>query len=110
MIIKVIQGNTQALAYSVVLDGGKGEDIDLSFVTAKIMVKKKLTDPDSKAVAFKELVHPESNLLYYELTASETAKMTVGKYYIDFALFYDSGAVKTLRQDVLIIEKGVFNG
>lgn len=110
MNINIVRAETKTLAYSVVLKGGKGEEIDLSAVTAKIMVKKNLSDPDSKAIIMKQHIHPESNILYYELTSTETAGMKPGRYFIDFKLFYDSGAEVVLRQDVIIITEGVFNG
>lgn len=110
MNINIVRAETKTLAYSVVLQGGKGEEVDLSAITAKIMVKKNLSDPDSKAILVKEHVHPESNVLYYELTAQETGAMKPGRYFIDFKLFYDSGAEVVLRQDVIIITEGVFNG
>lgn len=109
MIIKLVTASTQGLVYSVVNEGGQGEQIDLSFITAKIMVKKSVYDPDSKALITKELVHPASNLLYFELTAQDTANMAAGKYEIALKLFYDSGAEVVLRTDTLLVTKGVFN-
>lgn len=109
MIIKLTTAETQGLVYSVVYEGGQGEEIDLSFVTAKVMVKKSVYDPDSKALIVKELVHPDSNLLYFELTAKETARLQSGKYPIALKLFYDSGAEVVLREDTLLVTKGVFD-
>lgn len=109
MVIKLVTATTQGLTYSVILDGGAGEQVDLSFITAKIMIKKSAYDPDKKAVITKELVHPESNLLYFELTANETAKLSSGKYSIALKLFYDSGAEVVLREDTLLVTKGVFD-
>ncbi len=109
MIIKLTTATTQGLTYSVVYSGGQGEQIDLSFVTAKIMVKKSSYDPDSKAVIYKEIVHPQSNLLYFELTAEDTAKLSAGKYPIALKLSYDSGAEVVLREDTLLVSKGVFD-
>lgn len=109
MIIKLTTAATQGLTYSIVREGGQGEQIDLSFVTAKIMVKKSVYDPDSKALIIKEIVHPSSNLLYFELTATDTAKLSTGKYPIALKLFYDSGAEVVLREDLLLVNKGVFD-
>lgn len=109
MIIKLTTAATQGLTYSIVREGGQGEQIDLSFVTAKIMVKKSVYDPDSKALIIKEIVHPSSNLLYFELTAKDTAKLSTGKYPIALKLFYDSGAEVVLREDLLLVNKGVFD-
>lgn len=109
MIIKITSGSTQGLTYSVVQNGGQGEVIDLSMITAKIMVKKNLDDPDSKALISKSIVAPASNLLYFELTAQETQNLLQGKYYMALKLFYDSGAEVVLRQDTLLVSKGVFN-
>lgn len=109
MIIKLTTATTQGLTYSIVREGGQGERIDLSFVTAKIMVKKSAYDPDSKALIIKEIVHPSSNLLYFELTAKDTAKLSTGKYPIALKLFYDSGAEVVLREDLLLVNKGVFD-
>ena len=109
MIIKLTTAETQGLVYSVVYEGGQGEQIDLSAVTARVMVKKSVYDPDNKALIVKELVHPDSNLLYFELTAKETAKLQTGKYPIALKLFYDSGAEVVLREDILLVNKGVFD-
>lgn len=109
MIIKLTTAATQGLTYSIVREGGQGEQIDLSYVTAKIMVKKSVYDSDKKALIVKELVHPASNLLYFELTADDTAKLSTGKYPIALKLFYDSGAEVVLRTDTLLVNKGVFD-
>ena len=110
MIIKITTATTQGLTYSIVQNGGQGEVIDLSMVTAKIMVKQSLSDPDSKALISKSITHPASNLLYFELTAQDTAKLEQGRYYMALKLFYDSGAEVVLRQDTLLVSKGVFDG
>lgn len=109
MVIKLVTATTQGLTYSVVLDGGAGEQVDLSFVTAKIMIKQSAFDPDRKALVVKSIVHPKSNLLYFELTSAETAKLSSGKYSVALKLFYDSGAEVVLREDTLIVTKGVFD-
>lgn len=109
MIIKIRTATTQGLTYSIVREGGQGEQIDMSFVTAKIMVKKSVYDSDKKALITKTIVHPASNLLYFELTAEDTAKLSTGKYSIALKLFYDSGAEVVLREDTLLVSKGVFD-
>lgn len=109
MIIKLTTATTQGLTYSIVRDGGQGEQIDLSAIIAKIMVKQSPYDPDYRALIEKEIVHPTSNLLYFELTATDTAKLSAGKYAIALKLFYDSGAEVSLREDTLLVTKGVFD-
>lgn len=109
MIIRLTTATTQGLTYSIVREGGQGEQIDLSYITAKIMVKKSVYDADSRAVIAKEIVHPVSNLLYFELTPADTANLAAGKYTIALKLFYDSGAEVQLREDTLLVNKGVFN-
>ena len=109
MIIKLTTATTQGLTYSVVKSGGQGEQIDLSGVTAKLMVKKSVYDPDSKAVISQEIVHPQSNLLYFEFTVRETKKLEAGKYPIALKLVYDSGKEVVLREDTLLVTKGVFD-
>lgn len=109
MIIKLTAASTQGLTYSIVKEGGQGEQIDLSFVTAKLMVKKSVFDSDSKAIIHKSIVHPESNLLYFEITAAESARLAPGKYPIGLKLFFDDGAELALRDDILLVTKGVFD-
>lgn len=109
MIIKLTSASTQGLTYSIVYTGGQGQVIDLSYITAKIMVKKSAYDPDRKAVLVKEIVHPDSNLLYFELTAEDTAKLHAGKYECALKLFYDDGNETVLRTDTLLVTKGVFD-
>lgn len=110
MIIKLTTASTQGLTYSVTYRGGQGELIDLSLTTAKIMVKKSVYDPDSKAILTKSIAHPKSNLLYFEVTAEESAKIPAGKYPIALKLFYDNGPQVVLRTDTLLVTKGVFDG
>lgn len=109
MIIKITTASTQGLTYSVVREGDQGDAVDLSRVTAKIMVKRSVYDADDEAVIVKEIVHPESNLLYFQIEASETESLPAGKYPIAFKLFYDSGIELVLREDTLLISKGVFD-
>lgn len=109
MILKITTASTQGLTYSVVREGAKGEVVDLSFVTAEIMVKASPYDKDSKALIRKQIVHPKSNLVYFELSAEETAKMAAGKYSLSFRLVYDSGKIQVLREDTLLVSKGVFD-
>lgn len=109
MILKITTASTQGLTYSVVREGAKGEVVDLSFVTAEIMVKASPYDKDSKALIRKQIVHPKSNLVYFELSAEETAKMAAGKYNLSFRLVYDSGKIQVLREDTLLVSKGVFD-
>ena len=109
MIIKITTATTQGLTYSVVRSGGQGEQIDLSHITARLMVKKSVYDSDGKAVISKEIAHPKSNLLYFELTVAETKKLTAGKYPMALKLIYDSGQEVVLREDTLLVSKGVFD-
>jgi len=109
MIIKIKTAATQGLTYSVVLNGGEGQQVDLSYVTAKIMVKKSAYDADKKAVIAKEIVHPTSNLLYFELEPKDTANLAAGKYCLALKLFYDNGPEVLLREDMLLVQKGVFD-
>lgn len=109
MIIKLTTASSQGLTYSIVYTGGQGQQIDLSYITAKIMVKKSVYDPDRKAILVKEIVHPASNLLYFEFDPADTAKLAAGKYEIALKLFYDNGAEVVLRTDTLIVTKGVFD-
>lgn len=109
MIIKIKTACTQGLTYSVVLNGGAGQQVDLSFVTARIMVKKSVYDSDEDAILVKEIVHPQSNLLYFELQADETAYLEAGKYPVALKLFYDDGAEVVLREDTLLVTKGTFD-
>lgn len=109
MIIKVVKASTRTLIYFVTLQGGQGDVIDLSCVTARIMCKKNVGDKDSRAYISKSIVHPESNMCYFELTAEETAAMPIGRYALDFRLDYDNGAKVVLRQDTLLVIGGAFN-
>lgn len=109
MIIKITTASTKGLVYSVVREGGQGEQIDLSFVTAELMVKSSPYDDDSMAVITKRIVHPKSNLLYFELTAEETAELKAGKYQMCMRLVYDNGAKQILNNDILCVTKGVFD-
>lgn len=86
-----------------------GTPCDLSGATVKFILKKSKDDADSVALLSKEYVNPETNILQFEFTASETAILSKG---------YAIGAIKIYRvdnkneevwSDEYTIEEGVFN-
>jgi len=105
-MIKLIIADTLNLSFAVINNTDQSP-ADLSTVTARLMIKKSLTDKIPKVT--KELIHPVSNILNFEVTADETATLAAGQYNIGLKLYYDSGVEITQWQDLLVAEKGVFD-
>lgn len=106
---KIITGDSAGFTFSILYAGAvDGKDApDLTACDVVFAVKKNRTDPDSKALAKKIISKPDTNIVYFELTAEETARMSVGTYSACCKLYYDSGTELTVWMDELTVVKGV---
>lgn len=87
------------------------EPVDLSAATVKMIIKRSITDEDSDAVVAKEVVHSDSNIIGFHLTAAETAALDVGDYVLGVKIVWDNGVdAQEIACEELRITQGVFNG
>lgn len=87
-----------------------GVAVDLFAAEVRMIIKKDINDDDDLAIATKSVVHPESNEILFQLSADETAAIPAGQYLVGVKIFFDSGVKIEIGKDVLVVEKGVFNG
>jgi len=111
-MLKIITGDTIGFTFSIVFAGAVATTPapDLSACTVKFMVKKSLSDADSKAAFVQEIVNPESNIVYFTMSPEDSGKLKPGGYKAACKLFYDNGTELTIWQSDLIVTQGVFNG
>lgn len=110
-MIKITTGDTVGLTFSVVYPGAVASEPlpDISNTSVRFIIKKNVNDPDYKAVFFQEIVHPETNIVYFELKPEDTIKLQAGTYKAGCKLFYDNGVELTIWSDDLLATKGVFD-
>lgn len=106
---KIITGDTAGFTFSILYSGAvDGQDTpDLTQCNVVFAVKRNKTDPDTKVIVTKTIAHPDTNIVYFELTPEETAKMAVGVYSACCKLYYESGTALTVWMDDLTVVKGV---
>ena len=75
----------------------------------KFIVKKNISDPDSRAVFVQEIENPETNKVYFEMSPEDTGKLTAGTYKAGCKVYFDSGLEITVWSDDILVIKGVFN-
>lgn len=108
-MLKIITGDSQGFTFSILYAGsvdGK-EKPDLTGADVVFAIKKDSSDPDSKALIYKTIQSPESNIVYFEITAEESSKLKPGTYPACCKVFYNSGAAVTVWLDTIMIVKGV---
>lgn len=106
---KIITGDTSGFTFSILYAGAvDGKDApDLSACDVVFAVKRNKTDPDSKAIIKKTISAPDSNIVYFEITPEESAKMAIGVYSACCKLYYNSGTALTVWMDDITVIKGV---
>lgn len=111
-MLKIITGDTAGFTFSLVYPGAvadKGTP-DLTNATVKFIVKKNINDPDSRAVFTQEIQNPETNKVYFEMSADATGKLHAGTYKAGCKLYYEGGLEQTVWADDILVVKGVFDG
>lgn len=106
---KIITGDSAGFTFSILYAGAvDGKDApDLTGCDVVFAVKKNKTDSDAKAVVKKVVPAPDTNIVYFEITAEESAKMTPGIYSACCKLYYNSGTEVTVWMEDITVIKGV---
>jgi hypothetical protein len=110
-MLKIITGDTAGFTFSLVYPGAvadKGTP-DLTNAKIKFIVKKNISDPDSRAVFVQEIENPETNKVYFEMSPEDTGKLIAGTYKAGCKVYFDSGLEITVWSDDILVIKGVFN-
>lgn len=82
----------------------------LTHRTVKVLVKKNKDDNDAEAVLpVKTYENIEVNYIIPTYTADETRQLKEGDYYFAIKIFTADGLDRELYNDVLTVNKGVFN-
>lgn len=102
-MIKIITGDTATFTFSIVYPGAVDgvETPDLSNTTVVFAMKRNNT------LITKEIVHSESNILYFSLSPVETSNLTPGVWDACCKIYYDTGEEKTVWTDNITVIKGV---
>lgn len=87
-----------------------GAATDLSTSTVKFILKKNKTDADANALLSKEYVNPNTNILQFEFTATETGTLTAGEAIGAVKIYRTGDKNEEVWSDEYVIEEGVFNG
>ena len=87
-----------------------GAPSDLSACTVKYILKRRKSDQDVQALLAKEYVNPNTNILQFEFTATETASLTAGEAIGAVKIYRTGDKNEEVWSDEYIIEEGVFNG
>lgn len=106
---KIISGDSQGFTFSILYAGavdGK-ETPDLTAADVVFAIKKNIDDPDNKALIYKTISAPESNIVYFEITDEETQKLKPGTYPACCKIYYNSGSAVTVWLDTIMVVKGV---
>lgn len=88
------------------------QPVDLSAASVQMIIKRDILDEDSAAVLTKTVSHPDTNIVGFHLTPSETAALDVGTYIVGVRIVWDGidGDVREIAREELKITQGVFNG
>lgn len=110
-MIKITTGDTAGFTFSLVYPGDVADHPvpDISNTTVRFIIKKNVNEPDYKAVFMQEIVHPETNIVHFEMKPEDTAKLISGTYKAGCKLFYDNGLELTVWSDDILATKGVFD-
>lgn len=106
---KIITGDSVEFTFSVLYAGAVASQPapDLSDCDAVFAIKRNKTDPDSKVFVKKTITSPATNILTFELSAEETARMQEGTYSACCKLYYTNDDEITVWMDDLVVIKGV---
>lgn len=109
-MLKIITGDTAGFTFSLVYPGAVSTTPapDLTAATIKFIIKKNADDPDYKAVFEQSIVKPDTNIVYFEMLPTDTAKLMAGTYKAGCKVFYDSGLEVTVWTGDISVVKGVF--
>ena len=87
-----------------------GSASDLSTSTVKFILKRNKSDNDSASLLEQEYVNPDTNILQFEFTATETGTLTAGEAIGAVKIYRTGDKNEEVWSDEYVIEEGVFNG
>lgn len=107
-MIKIITGDTAAFTFSILYPGSVDgiENPDLSQASVVFAMKKANS---VKIVVEKTITHPESNIVHFELSPTETQALAEGVYNACCKIYFDNGEAKTAWLGDITVIKGVLN-
>ena len=91
------------------LENCDGTAMDLSSATVKFILKRNKTDLDAQALLSGEYVNPDTNILQYEFSATDTANLEEGTAIGALKIYRTDAKDEEIWSDEYTIEKGVFN-
>lgn len=106
-MLKIITGDSANFTFSIVYPGAVDgvEFPDLSDADVVFALKRNLND--ATPVIEKRIVKPDTNIVYFSLTPTETASLVQGVYHACCKLYYESGNAKTVWLGDITVIKGV---
>lgn len=110
-MIKIITGDTAGFTFSIVSPGAVDSTPapDLSAASIKFMLKRSIDLSDYKAAFSQTIVHPDTNILHFEMSGEDTGALVAGTYKAGCKIYYDDGPEHTLWEGDVMVVKGVFN-
>lgn len=107
-MIKIITGDTATFTFSILyagaVDGVPYPDLSQADV---VFAMKRANG--SKVAVEKTIVHPESNIVLFEVPAEETAALVPGVYNACCKIYFDAGDAKTVWLGDITVIKGLLN-
>lgn len=107
-MIKIITGDTATFTFSIIYPGAVDGVPNPDLSTATVMFAMKRAN-ESKIAVEKSIVHPASNIVLFELTPQETARLSAGIYNSCCKIYFDNGEAKTVWLDDITVIKGLLN-
>lgn len=108
-MLKMIIGSAWGKKFSF-YEADRSTPMNLSNRTVKVIVKKNKDDADESAILpILTYENIEVNYIIPTYTATQTHDLKEGKYYFAIKIYTVDDLDRELYNDVLTIEKGVFN-
>ena len=86
-------------------------ELDLSDKTVKVLIKKEKTDADEDAILpVLTFENTEGNSIIPQWTATQTANLKEGVYYIGIKLYTLDDLDRELYNNTIEVKRGIFNG
>ena len=107
-MIKIITGDTATFTFTILYPGAVDgvENPDLSAATVVFAMKRAGAN---KVSIEKEIVHPESNIVYFSLSPEDTSALATGVYNACCKIYFDNGEAKTAWMGDITVIKGILN-
>lgn len=104
----IIKSTTRdTIPLRIAIGTGVATDAILATSTLRVMLKKKITDPDFKALFTWETINPTTRDFLVEIPP--TATIEAGRYVVALKIWYQEGQTYTLWTSPVVVTQGVFN-